>query len=512
MLESTSLASFFVLGVIGWITYKIFIWPFYVSPLRKIPGPPSDNPISGNLKSIITGESNSFIEPQLKWVRKYGNIVKYNGLFNKPTLFVADPKIIQEITLSKTYDFVKPYNKSAIAILGNGLVFAEGDVHKRQRKMMTPAFTHSNIKEMVPTFIRVTSTLKGLIEKEINQGNSNINLTPYISKTTLDIIGLVGFNYEFNSLTSPNVLAEAYASIFNNQLNTLQAAVILLANYIPFLRDIPVDMNVKFKNACATIERESKKLAEKKFKEAENGELENKDLLSLLINTNKTLPDEEKMTHEELKNQIMTFLIAGHETTNVTTCWALYSLAQHPHEQDLLREELVKAFPDKSNFNPTYDEINSLEYLNCVIKETLRLNTPVPAVRRTNLKDEVLGEHLIPKACYYTYINTEIFIGISVLQKSTEIWGPRADDFDPKRWLDPSLIKNITNLNYLPFLNGARGCIGNKVALAEAKILLGMLIRNFVFQPIEGVQIKKRVFPSPKVEPYLGLAVSIVES
>ncbi|RGB30115.1 cytochrome P450 [Rhizophagus diaphanus] len=161
----------------------------------------------------------------------------------------------------------------------------------------------------------------------------------------------------------------------------------------------------------------------------------------------------------------MTFLIAGHETTNITTCWALYSLAQHPHEQDKLREEL---------------------YLNCVIKETLRLNTPVPAVRRTNLKNEVLGKHLIPKACYYTYVNTEIFIGISVLQKSTEIWGPRADDFDPKRWLDPSLIKNVTNLNYLPFLNGARGCIG--------------------------VQIKRRVFPSPKVEPYLGLAVSIVES
>jgi cytochrome P450 len=64
----------------------------------------------------------------------------------------------------------------------------------------------------------------------------------------------------------------------------------------------------------------------------------------------------------------------------------------------------------------------------------------------------------------------------------------------------------------LPFLNGARGCIGNKVALAEAKILLGMLIRNFIFQPIEGFQIKKRVFPSPKTDPYLGLSVSKVES
>jgi cytochrome P450 len=72
----------------------------------------------------------------------------------------------------------------------------------------------------------------------------------------------------------------------------------------------------------------------------------------------------------------MTFLIAGHATTNVTICWALYLLAKHSHEQDLLREELVKAFPDKSNFNPTFDEINSLEYLNCVIKETLRIHTP----------------------------------------------------------------------------------------------------------------------------------------
>ncbi len=69
----------------------------------------------------------------------------------------------------------------------------------------------------------------------------------------------------------------------------------------------------------------------------------------------------------------MTFLIAGHSTTSVSVCWALYMLAQRPHDQDLLREELVKAFPDKSKFNPTFDEINSLEYLNCIVKETLRL-------------------------------------------------------------------------------------------------------------------------------------------
>ncbi len=72
----------------------------------------------------------------------------------------------------------------------------------------------------------------------------------------------------------------------------------------------------------------------------------------------------------------MTFLLAGHETTSILVSWALYFLSQHPREQELLREELVKAFPNKSNYNPTFDDIHALEYLNCVIKETLRINTP----------------------------------------------------------------------------------------------------------------------------------------
>ncbi|CAB4414022.1 unnamed protein product [Rhizophagus irregularis] len=268
MLDLISIVGFVVLGVIGWITYKIFIWLYYVSPLRKIPGPPSDSPIFGNLKSLI--KTDSFIKPQLQWVRKYGNIVKYNGLFNKPTLLVTDPKIIQEITLSKTYDFVKSFST-----------------------------------EMVPTFIRVSSILKGLIENEINQGNSNINLTPYISKTALDIIGLVGFSDEFNSLTSSNELATAYNSILNSSPSTLQIAITILSEYVPFIGDIPIGTNVKFKNTCAVISRISKKLVEEKYEEAENGVLKNKDLLSLLIITNKILPDEEKMTYKELKNQVL---------------------------------------------------------------------------------------------------------------------------------------------------------------------------------------------------------------
>ncbi|RGB26998.1 cytochrome P450 [Rhizophagus diaphanus] len=502
MLNLSSLVGFLVLGFIGWITYKLFIWPFYISPLRKIPGPPPESIIFGNFKSILTKE-----EPFLKWIQKYGKIVKLYGIFNRPTIVIADTKIIQDITLNHVYDFIKPPEmwNDFILIIGRGLVLAEGEEHKRQRKMMIPAFAHNNIKEMVPTFIRVASTLKELIEDKINKGESEINLTPYISKATLDVIGLVGFNYEFNSLTSSNELADAYASLFSNTTNPVARFFIsVLSSYIPFIRNIPIDINRKFKNACVVVDRESKKLMEEKNNEAKNGELKSKDLLSLLININKTLPIEERLSDEVLQYQIMTFLIAGHETTSSTIMWALYLLAKYPHEQDLLREELVKAFPDKSKFNPSFDEINSLEYLNCIVKETLRTHSPAPMISRANVEDKVIGGYLIPK-------NTTIMIALSALHKSTEIWGPTANDFDPKRWLNPLYTKNVTNYNYLPFITGTRSCIGNKLALTEFKILLSTLIRNFVFQPIEGFQFKERSLMSNKPNPYLGLVVTKVE-
>jgi cytochrome P450 len=103
-------------------------------------------------------------------------------------------------------------------------------------------------------------------------------------------------------------------------------------------------------------------------------------------------------------------------------------------------------------------------------------------------------------------------MALSALHNSPEIWGPTANDFDPKRWLDPSVTNNVTNLNYLPFLTGTRSCIGNKLALTEFKIFLSMLIRNFVFQTIEGFHFKKKTISVIKPSPYLGLTVSKVES
>ena len=102
-------------------------------------------------------------------------------------------------------------------------------------------------------------------------------------------------------------------------------------------------------------------------------------------------------------------------------------------------------------------------------------------------------------------------IPIAALHRLPSIWGPTVNDFDPKRWLNPSLIKDVTNFNYLPFFTGIRSCIGNKFALNEFKILLSILVRNFVFQKVEGLHTRKKPCFVSKPDPYVELIVSKVE-
>ncbi|CAI2167898.1 11269_t:CDS:2, partial [Funneliformis geosporum] len=269
MIDLSYFVVSFVFGLIGWVTYILYISPYYISPLRKLPGPPSDNLLFGNFQSFITKGSG---EPQLGWIKKYGNFVKFHGIFNQPNILVTDTKIIQEITLNQVYDYPKQQMLfgDGKAIFGEGLIIAEGDTHKRQRKMMNPAFTHNHIKNMIPTFIHAASKLTGLIEGEVNEGETKVVLTHYLTNATLDIIGLVGFNHEFNSLTSPSELAEAYELLFSVSPSISSIFISIVAGYIPFIRKIPIEINKRFNKSKEVIDRESIKLMKEKYNDDKN--------------------------------------------------------------------------------------------------------------------------------------------------------------------------------------------------------------------------------------------------
>ncbi|KAF0542320.1 cytochrome P450 [Gigaspora margarita] len=485
------------LAFISYALYKCYIHPFYLSPLRKIPGPPLDSFILGHYATFLNkeiGEALSYLAKQ------YGGIVRYHGLFNKPYLLISDPKIVQQILVNRPYDHPKYFTNREMAkeFVGEGLLLAQGDSHKRQRKMMNPSFAFSNVKEMVPTFVQAGHKLKDFWMKQIgDKKEERITITAMIPKITLDVIGLVGFNYKFNSTTSDSELAQAYKILVNRNPSPLYTA---LEENLSFIRKLPITYYKQHYDSLKTI----RNISEKLIAEQKNSTVRGKDLLSLLVKANEQLPFDEQLTHEELISQVMTLLIAGHETTSTSLSWALYFIAKNPDIQDRLRNEILEVFTDRNHF-PTFDEIEQLKYLECVFKETLRIIPPAPAMLRYNIKDEIMDGYVVPK-------NTPLMIAIYAIHHDPSIWGDDADDFNPSRWLDPEIKSKVTNNNFIPFGAGPTSCLGLKMAHLELKSILAVVIRNLEFRLVKGYTFKKKFIGLSKPIPGVDLWVSKVDS
>ncbi|KAF0532603.1 cytochrome P450 [Gigaspora margarita] len=484
-----------IVTLVSYILYKCYVYPFYLSPLRKIPGPPFENFFIGNYASFLKKEpAKAFI--QLK--KQHGEIFRYHSLFNDPHIVISDPKLVQQVLVNRSYEFSKYQSKAVLKdIFGNGILVAEGDSHKRQRKMMTPSFSFTNIKEMFPTFVQAGNKLKDIWMKQIGiKKEERITITDLIPKITLDVIGLIGFNYEFNSTTSSSELAQAYKVIFSRNP---PPAYVALVDLFPIIRKLPIPYNNKFYDAVKIVNDISEKL----IAEQKNSPIQGKDLLALLVKANENLPVDERLKHDELIGQVMTLLIGGHETTSTALFWAVYFLAKNPDIQDRLRKELIDAFTDR-NHQPTLDEIEHLKYLECVLKETLRIMPPVQLLRRRPVKDEILNGYIIPKG-------TPLMIPVYAIHHDPLIWGEDVENFNPSRWLDPKIKSKISTSTFLPFGAGPKNCIGLKIAQLEFKTVLSILIRNFEFRIIEGFTFKKKSVGFPKPIPGIDLWVSKIE-
>ncbi|RIB19591.1 cytochrome P450 [Gigaspora rosea] len=481
---------------ISYILYKCYIYPFYLSPLRKIPGPPIESFILGHYNTLLNKQIG---EASARLVKKYGNIVRYHGILNKPYLLIADPKVVQRVLVNRSYDYPKHFiniNTTKDLLGGDGILLSHGDSHKRQRKMMHPSFAFTNVKEMFPTFAQGGHKLKDIWMKQIgNKEEERITITAMIPKVTLDVIGLVGFNYEFNSTTSNSELAQAYKLAVSRNSSQFYETFEAL---FPFIRKLPTPFYSQFHDSIKIIKNVSENLVAEK----QHATVQGKDLLSLLVKANENLPVDEQLTHDELHSQVMTLLLAGHETTSTALSWALYFLARNPEVQDRLRKEILEVLTDRDHI-PTFDEIEQLRYLECVFKETLRVVPPVPALFRATSQNEVMNGYVVPQG-------TPMLIAIYAIHHDPSIWGDDAEYFNPSRWLDPEIKQKVTSSNFLPFGAGPKSCLGMKMAHLELKAILSIIIRNFEFRVVEGFTFKKTLIGLSKPIPGIDLFVSKV--
>ncbi|CAG8521553.1 5861_t:CDS:2, partial [Scutellospora calospora] len=478
-----------ITALIGYVFYKTYIYPLYLSPLCKIPGPPVDGFFIGNLTSFYNSGPDEYL---LYLERQYGKrgVVLFRSYFNSPQVLISDHKLAHNILVNRAYDYARTTTErpQTLDMLGiNSILTVEGDVHKHQRRIINPAFSFTSIKGTVPIVVRTVNKLKNYWLKQIGDKKEEIiTVTSLLPKITLDIIGLAE-------------LAQAYETITGLQTPS-SLALMTMSTFIPFIAKLPFEYNIRFQNSLKVVKEYSDKIVIERKNKLAQGKLDEQDLLSVLVGFNDKLPDAEKLTHEELRGQVMTFLVAGHETTSTASTWALLLLAKHLDIQNRLREELIDAFPDR-NYQPTFEEFESLKYLDSVIKEVFRVIPPVPAITRRTTKDETMNGYFVPKG-------TLLMISICGIHHNTFNWGENASQFDPSRWHDPEMKSKISNSIFLPFTNGPRNCIGMKFALMEFKVILATLIRNFEFKEVEGYTFKKRYLGINKPLPGLDLLVS----
>ncbi|KAJ4489387.1 cytochrome P450 [Lentinula edodes] len=404
-------------------------------------------------------------------------------------------------------------------LFGRGIVWAEGEVHNRQRKALNPAFSASQLRQFLDLFQRSTSRLaKKWKEEELVDGTGNgkvINVTHWLPRITLDVIGESAFGYDFGALDGrANELGEIFKHMFADSRLYPERPLIL---WRAFRRSIPAPLGdflcrfpTKAEKRFKEFSTASKKVAKSVFDTASlqtNGEEDlkgSKDVLSVLLRSNMTADPKKALDEDEVLSQMATIILAGHETTASTTTWLLYELGKSLKDQsrvyDEIREMRNRIGPD---VEPTASDYDSMPFFNAVIKEGLRLHPIVPALIRQAASDDVIplefpvisesGEELsqIPVSK-----GQRVSVSISVYNRLTQVWGKDANEWNPERFLHET--KKDTTLgvyaNLMTFSAGVRACIGWRFALMELQAILFGLLEKFEFSPgPEGLDDIQRV-------------------
>ncbi|CCM06148.1 uncharacterized protein FIBRA_09621 [Fibroporia radiculosa] len=503
-----------VLGL-TFVTWRFFSRRASKSILDKIPGPPSDSFWAGNMRQFDARDGMEF---QRRVALDYGPVSKIHGLFGQPILYVSDPKALQSIILKEEHIFQEPHSFIVTngIIFGPGLLSSLGEAHRKQRKLLNPAFSTNHMRLMLPIFYRVVHKLRDAISTQAKDGPEEVDILNWMGRTALELIGQGGLGYSFDPLVEDvqneygNALKDLFPSL--QPLNTFIHLVPLVANIGPawFRRSvtslIPSRQLQRVRTIVDTMSAKSseiftlKKAAIREGSESLVQQVgEGKDIMSLLIKANAMTSELDRLPEDELIAQMSTLVLAAVDTTSNALSRILHILAERKDVQDKLRKEILEA---NAGEGLSYDELDQLPILDSVCRETLRVYPPAPIIFRQAYQDTVLplsepiigtdgssiNEIPIPKG-------TLLIVGVLGCNASKALWGEDAREWKPERWLSPlpdTVTKNSVPgvySNLMTFLGGKRGCIGFKFSEMEMKVVLSTLLSSFGFnlakKPIE---------------------------
>ncbi|MCU0448039.1 MAG: cytochrome P450 [Microscillaceae bacterium] len=347
----------------------------------------------------------------------------------------------------KIFRFLKP-------VLGNGLLTSEDDFWRRQRRLAQPAFHKQRLAEMVQTMVACGEELANEWLSAYQSGDK-VNITREMNKVALMVVS--------TALFKSDVKAEIAG--INESMEFLLDKIIERIRH-PFKLPlwVPSPENWKEKQAIRQLEQVIYRMIEKRRK----SNTHEGDLLDMLME----VQDEdtgERMSDQQLRDEVMTIFLAGHETTAVAMAYVWLLLAENPEIDARLQGHLQEVLNGKL---PAFEDLKKLNFLKNIIDETMRIYPPVYAVERYALADDEIGGFHIPKG-------TNVIISPYAIQRDATWWDEPLR-FDPDRW-NTEKVQNLPRYTYFPFGGGPRLCIGEQFAMYEMLIIIAILRQKFSF-------------------------------
>ena len=406
---------------------------------------------------------------------EYGDVVRIH-LAHVPVYLVVHPRDIETVLVTNAGNFTKSEDYRALArVLGQGLLTSEGEFWKRQRSLIQPAFHRRSIQAYAAVMTQATGRMLDSWKEKDER-----NIHEDLMHVTLEIVAQCLFGAEVTDA----------AKRVGKSMEVVTGRFIVNASLALLFRfDIPV----LFAHREWRAIRELNEIIGGIIQERRSSNQPREDLLDMLLRARDA--DGNPMSDAQLRDEVMTLFLAGHETTAIALSWACYLIAQNPQVEMKLAEELLSVLGGRA---PTPEDLPRLRYTEMVIKEVMRLYPAVWGIGRRAVEDCELGGYRVPAG-------SNVFILQWRTQRDPRFF-PDADRFDPERWRDdPVRSGKIPRFAYFPFGGGPRVCVGAAFAMMEATLLLAMIQQKYHLEIVTGHPIE--IFASVTLRPKYGIRV-----
>ncbi|MDO9021121.1 MAG: cytochrome P450 [Deltaproteobacteria bacterium] len=367
-------------------------------------------------------------------------------------LVLQGPDAVRHVLVENARAYQKsPSYRGLRMILGNGLITSEGEFWKRQRKLAQPAFHRERLGALADAMVSDTADMLAQWRRE---GDRGFDLHDAMMHLTLRIVGHALFSTDVQG--DAGAVGAAFA-VAIERANEEAVSLVHLPTWLP------LPGNARFHGAMKTLDALVHRIIGERRAMPE--EKHPRDLLSMLMSAR----DDEGagMSDAQLRDEVMSIVGAGHETTANALAWTFHVLGDHPEAAARVAAEAQAAFGERT---PTMDDCRALPYTKRVVEEAMRLYPPVWGLERIAIEDDVVGDVRVPKGTLVGVIPWCIH--------RDPRWWPDPERFDPDRFL-PAAVEARPRYAYLPFGAGPRVCIGNSFALMEAQLALAMIAREY---------------------------------